>query len=83
MRGARGVRLPVAASFRCQDLFDNRHPNYAGEIPWRLRPNILELVKNSDCVIALDWLDVGGTLGQVTTDIFSEGIQIPIVKVAA
>jgi N-methylhydantoinase B len=26
------------------------------------------------------WLDVGGTLGQVTTDIYSEGIQIPIVK---
>jgi N-methylhydantoinase B len=26
------------------------------------------------------WLDVGGTLGQVTTDIFSEGLQIPIVK---
>jgi N-methylhydantoinase B len=26
------------------------------------------------------WLDVGGTLGQVTTDIYSEGIQIPVVK---
>lgn len=26
------------------------------------------------------WLDVGGTLGTVTTDIYSEGIQIPIVK---
>ena len=26
------------------------------------------------------WLDVGGTLGQVTTDIYSEGFQIPIVK---
>lgn len=26
------------------------------------------------------WLDVGGTLGQITTDIYSEGIQIPIVK---
>ena len=26
------------------------------------------------------WLDVGGSLGQVTTDIYSEGIQIPIVK---
>lgn len=26
------------------------------------------------------WLDVGGTLGGVTTDIYSEGIQIPIVK---
>jgi N-methylhydantoinase B len=26
------------------------------------------------------WLDVGGVLGGMTTDIFSEGIQIPIVK---
>ena len=26
------------------------------------------------------WLDVGGTLGTITTDIYSEGIQIPIVK---
>jgi N-methylhydantoinase B len=28
------------------------------------------------------WQDVGGQLGGVTTDIFSEGIQIPIVKYA-
>lgn len=26
------------------------------------------------------WLDVGGAIGQITTDIYSEGIQIPIVK---
>ncbi|MGE3246777.1 MAG: hydantoinase B/oxoprolinase family protein, partial [Beijerinckiaceae bacterium] len=26
------------------------------------------------------WLDVGGSIGQITTDIYSEGIQIPIVK---
>jgi len=26
------------------------------------------------------WTDVGGTLGGITTDIYSEGIQIPIVK---
>ncbi|HEY6344329.1 MAG TPA: hydantoinase B/oxoprolinase family protein [Bryobacteraceae bacterium] len=26
------------------------------------------------------WQDVGGTLGGVTTDIFSEGLQIPILK---
>ena len=26
------------------------------------------------------WLDVGGVLGGMTTDIYSEGIQIPIVK---
>jgi N-methylhydantoinase B len=28
------------------------------------------------------WPDVGGTLGGVTTDIFSEGLQLPIVKYA-
>jgi N-methylhydantoinase B len=37
-----------------------------------------ELVAFACCMA--HWLDVGGTLGQVTTDIFSEGIQIPIVK---
>ena len=29
------------------------------------------------------WPDVGGTLGGVTTDIYSEGLQIPIVKYRA
>jgi N-methylhydantoinase B len=28
------------------------------------------------------WQDVGGTLGGVTTDIFSEGIQLPVLKYA-
>ena len=37
-----------------------------------------EIIAFSCCMA--HWLDVGGTLGQVTTDIFSEGIQIPIVK---
>ena len=26
------------------------------------------------------WIDVGGTLGGMTTDIYSEGLQVPIVK---
>lgn len=26
------------------------------------------------------WLDVGGAIGQITTDIYSEGLQVPIVK---
>ena len=37
-----------------------------------------EIIAFSCCMA--HWLDVGGTLGLVTTDIFSEGIQIPIVK---
>ncbi|MGD9925474.1 MAG: hydantoinase B/oxoprolinase family protein, partial [Pseudorhodoplanes sp.] len=39
-----------------------------------------ELIGFSCCMA--HWPDVGGTLGGVTTDIFSEGLQIPIVKYA-
>ena len=39
-----------------------------------------ELVGFSCCMA--HWPDVGGTLGGVTTDIYSEGLQIPIVKYA-
>ena len=37
-----------------------------------------ELVGFSCCMA--HWLDVGGALGGMTTDIFMEGLQIPIVK---
>jgi N-methylhydantoinase B len=37
-----------------------------------------ELVGFSCCMA--HWLDIGGTLGGMTTDIYSEGLQIPILK---
>jgi N-methylhydantoinase B len=37
-----------------------------------------ELVGWSCCMA--HWLDIGGVLGGMTTDIFSEGLQIPILK---
>jgi N-methylhydantoinase B len=40
-----------------------------------------EALVGFSCCMA-HWPDVGGTLGGVTTDIFSEGLQIPIVKYA-
>jgi len=39
-----------------------------------------ELIGFSCCMA--HWQDIGGTLGGITTDIFSEGLQIPIVKYA-
>ena len=39
-----------------------------------------ELIAFACCMA--HWQDVGGTLGGITTDIFSEGIQIPIIKYA-
>jgi N-methylhydantoinase B len=38
-----------------------------------------EVLAGFACCMA-HWPDVGGTLGGITTDIFSEGIQIPIMK---
>ena len=38
-----------------------------------------ELVAFSCCMA--HWPDVGGTLDGATTDIFSEGLQMPIVKI--
>jgi acetolactate synthase-1/2/3 large subunit len=61
---AEWIGARVITSSKDPASFPSTHPLYAGEIPWRLRPNILELVKKSDCVIALDWLDVGGTVNQ-------------------
>jgi N-methylhydantoinase B len=37
-----------------------------------------ELIGFSCCMA--HWLDIGGTLGGMTTDIYSEGLQIPILK---
>jgi len=37
-----------------------------------------KLVAFSCCMA--HWLDIGGVLGGITTDIFSEGLQIPILK---
>ena len=37
-----------------------------------------ELIAFTCCMA--HWLDVGGALGQMTTDIYSEGLQIPILK---
>jgi N-methylhydantoinase B len=37
-----------------------------------------ELIAFACCMA--HWLDVGGTLGGITTDIYSEGLQIPVLK---
>ncbi|MES2353962.1 MAG: thiamine pyrophosphate-binding protein [Pseudomonadota bacterium] len=54
--------LPVACAFRFQDLFDNRHPNYIGDVGIGINPKLAERVKSSDLVIA-----VGPRLGEMTT----------------
>jgi acetolactate synthase-1/2/3 large subunit len=59
---AERLQLPVAVSFRRQDLFDNRHPHYAGDIGIGINPALAERVRNADLLIV-----AGARLGEMTT----------------
>ncbi|HBK91148.1 MAG TPA: thiamine pyrophosphate-binding protein [Parvularcula sp.] len=59
---AEATGLPVGASFRSKDLFDNLHPQYAGDVGIGPNPKLVERLKASDLVIAF-----GPRLGEMTT----------------
>ena len=61
-RFAEGWNLPVGCAFRFQDLFDNRHPNYAGDVGIGINPALARRVAAADLVLA-----VGPRLGEMTT----------------
>jgi acetolactate synthase-1/2/3 large subunit len=58
--------LPVGCSFRCQDYFDNRHPNYVGHIGIGLSTSLQDRIVNSDLLVV-----IGARLGEVTTSGYS------------
>jgi acetolactate synthase-1/2/3 large subunit len=62
MAFAEANNLPALCSFRRQDLFDNRHPNYIGEAGIGINPALAGRIKQADCVLA-----VGSRLGEIVT----------------
>jgi acetolactate synthase I/II/III large subunit len=54
--------LPVGCEFRYQDLFDNAHPSYAGDVGIGINPQLAERIKAADLLISL-----GARLGEITT----------------
>jgi len=54
--------LPVVASFRRQDLFDNAHDNYAGHLGLGINPRLAEKVRSADLLVVL-----GSRLSEVTS----------------
>ena len=54
--------LPVAAAFRHQDLFDNRHPHYAGDVGIGINPKLAARVRDADVLLV-----IGERLGEMTT----------------
>jgi acetolactate synthase-1/2/3 large subunit len=61
-RFAENWKLPVGCAFRFQDLFDNRHPNYAGDVGIGINPKLAARIAAADLVLA-----VGPRLGEMTT----------------
>jgi len=59
-------RLPVSCAFRYQDLFDNRHPNYVGDVGIAINPKLAERVRRADLLLA-----IGPRLGEMTTGGYS------------
>jgi acetolactate synthase-1/2/3 large subunit len=45
--------VPVAASFRCQDYFDNEHPCYAGDAGIGINPKLAARIRSADVLILL------------------------------
>ena len=64
--------LPVGTSFRCQDLFDNGHPNYAGHVGIGIDPALGERVKQADLLLV-----VGARLGEMTTSGYTL-LKVPV-----
>jgi acetolactate synthase-1/2/3 large subunit len=66
--------LPVACAFRFQDLFDNNHPNYIGDVGLGLNPKLAARIKAADLIIA-----IGPRLGEITTGNYSL-LECPVPK---
>lgn len=63
---AEGAGVPVGCGFRCQDYFDNRHPNYAGDLGIGVNPKLAQRVKDADLLLV-----IGERLGEMTTSAYT------------
>ncbi len=54
--------LPVGTAFRCQDYFDNTHPNYVGDVGIGINPKLTARIREADLLI-----DVGSRLEEMVT----------------
>jgi acetolactate synthase-1/2/3 large subunit len=61
-RFAEASGLPIGCAFRFQDLFDNRHPNYIGDVGIGINPRLAQRIREADLIVA-----IGPRLGEMTT----------------
>jgi len=59
-------QLPAGASFRCQDLLDNRCASYVGHVGIGIDPALATRVRDADVVLV-----IGARLGEMTTSAYT------------
>jgi acetolactate synthase-1/2/3 large subunit len=69
---ARRSELPILASFRRQDLIDNRDPNYCGHLGLGVDADLAARLKSADLLVA-----IGSRLGENTTNGYSL-LSVPV-----
>jgi acetolactate synthase I/II/III large subunit len=65
-RFAEAAQVPIGCAFRRQDLFDNTHPNYAGDVGIGINPKLAARIKEADLILA-----IGTRLDEMTTSAYS------------
>ncbi|HEY6828624.1 MAG TPA: thiamine pyrophosphate-binding protein, partial [Gemmatimonadaceae bacterium] len=71
---AEAASLPVACAFRHQDLFDNRHPSYAGDVGIGINPALAARVRDADVLLV-----IGERLGEMTTSGYTL-LDVPVPR---
>ncbi len=66
--------LSAGASFRCQDLLDNRSPSYAGHVGIGVDPNLAQRIRDADVVMV-----IGARLGEMTTSAYTL-FEVPVPR---
>lgn len=62
----RAWNLPVACSFRRQDVLDNQDSHYVGHLSLGLSPTLKQMVTEADVILA-----IGTRLGDIATDAYT------------
>jgi len=58
--------LPIACSFRFQDLIDNNHASYVGDVGIGINPKLAARVREADVLLV-----IGARLGEMTTGAYT------------
>ncbi len=71
VRFAERWQVPIGCAFRNQDILDNRHPHYAGDVGIGINPALAARIRDADVLLV-----IGERMGEMTTS----GYTLPAAR---